>query len=241
MKPPRKRVQAMAQGRGRGERVVVPLAFEVAARISARPLDEFRNDATQLANGLGELQQAVAADGVVCALASRMEWDSAAGAGLDVERITAQGAVGASLEACRRLREVHGDQLVLLAGLSGPATLAAQFEVDLTAACAAFAALTKAFCAAGADVILLMEDAGCECGGEDWQDGVKTAANIARFHQALLLAWDGVGGVAAPVQVALSAPAASGVGIVTTEAVVPAEADIAMLRHWVTTVRGAEA
>lgn len=50
-----------------------------------------------------------------------------------------------------------------------------------------------------------------------------------------------MGGVAAPVQVALSAPAASGVGIVTTEAVVPAEADIAMLRHWVTTVRGAEA
>lgn len=241
MKPARKRAQAIAQGRGRSDRVVIPLAFEVAARISARPLAEFRNDATQLANGIGELQQALQADGMVCALAAGMEFDSAAGAGLDVERIANQGAVGASLEACRRLREVQGDNAALLAGLTGPATLAQQFGVDVESACVAFAALVKAFCAAGADVILLMEDEGAACDGEAWQDGVKTAANIARFHQGTLLAWQGVGGIAAPHGIALDAAAAGGVGIITTSAPVAADADIAELRHWVTTVKGMEA
>ena len=73
MKPARKRAQAIAQGRGRNERVVSPLAFAVAARISARPLAEFRSDATQLANGLGELQQALAADGLEIGRASCRE------------------------------------------------------------------------------------------------------------------------------------------------------------------------
>ena len=49
MKAVRKRAQAIAKGRGRDHRVIVPLAFETAARISARPLDAFRNDPTQLA------------------------------------------------------------------------------------------------------------------------------------------------------------------------------------------------
>ncbi len=241
MKPARKRAQAIAQGRGRNERVVIPLAFEVAARISARPLEAFRNDATQLANGIGELQHALNADGLVCALGSHMEFDSAAGAGLDVEHIVRHGAVAASLEACRRLREVEGDNAALLAGLTGPATLAQQFAVDIAGAATAFAALVKEFCAAGADVILLLEDAGAECSADAWQDGVKTAANIARFHQASLLAWDGVGGMVAPHVVALDAPAASGVGIVTTATLVAADADLEQLRTWVTIVRGVQA
>ncbi len=241
MKPARKRAQAIAQGRGRNDRVVIPLAFEVAARISARPLAEFRNDATQLANGLGELQQALQADGLVCALAARMELESAAGGGLDVERIAGQGAVGASLEACRRLRQVQGDNAALLAGLTGPTTLAMQFGVDPKVATIAFAALVKEFCGAGADVILLMEDEGADCASEIWQDGVKTAANIARFHEANLLAWAAVGGLPAPHGVALDAPIASGLGIVTTAKPVVQDADIAQLRHWVMMVRGTAA
>lgn len=239
MKPPRKRAQAIAQGRGRHERLIIPLAFDVAARISARPLEEFRHDATQLTNGLGELQQALQADGLVCALAARMEIEAAAGAGLDVERIARQGAVGASLEACRRLREVQGDNAALLAGLTGPATLAVQFDVDIAHACEAFAALVKAFCSAGADVILLLEDADARCASDGWQDGVKTAANIARFFQASLWAWQGVGGLPAPHAIALDEPVASGAGLITTTHCLAADADIGQLRQWVNTVRGA--
>ena len=240
MKPARRRAQAIAQGRGRNDRLVIPLAFEVAARISARPLEEFRNDATQLANGLGELQQALAADGLVCALANRMELASAAGGGLDVERICAQGPVGASLEACRRLRAVQGDEAALLAGLTGPATLATQFGVDVATAALAFGALVKAFCEAGADVLLLWEDEDVDTGTDDWQDGVKTAANIARFHQASLLGWN-VAGLPAPRKMPLAAPTAPAPGIVTTAEVVPATADIEQLRQWVLALRGEQA
>lgn len=231
MKPPRKRVQAIAQGRGRDQRVVVPLAFEVAARISARPPDVFRSDPTQLANGLGELQQAIAADGVVCALAGGMERASSSDGVLAVERLVTNGPLAASLEACRRLRAVHGDALALLAGVSGPATLARDFAVDDARAAAAFGALCKAFCEAGADVLLVVEEAAVPS-GEDYADGLRTAANIARFHQACLLGGEGTG-LPQPVTIALETPGPGAAGIVTTAAPVPADADIAALRAWV--------
>lgn len=235
MKPARKRAQAIAQGRGRGDRVVIPLAFEVAARISARPLDEFRNDPTQLANALGELQQAIGADGAVVALAGGMERAAAPDGVLDVERMAQAGPLGASLEACRRLRASHGDALALLAGITGPATLARQFGATMDDAAIAFGAVVKQFCGAGADVVLVFEDA--TESSSAYEDGLRTAANIARFHQASLLGWH-VPLLPSPHVVDLVAPSASGTGIVTTLELVPADADIEALRQWVTTVIG---
>lgn len=237
VRPARKRAQAIAKGRGRDHRVVIPLAFEVAARISARPLDEFRNDATQLANGLGELQGAIQADGIVVALAGEMELLASAGQGLDPNAIIAGKPVAASLEACTRLRETYGDDAALLAGLTGPATLAQQFNGDLGSANECFAALVKAFCAAGADAVMLFEHQDA-VEDEVWQAGIRTADNIARFHQACLLAWRS-NNVPVPVKHALTAPAADGVGFITTDAVVPADSDIESLRNWVAKTRGA--
>ena len=240
MKPARKRAQAIAQGRGRGDSLVIPLAFEVAARISARPPDEFREDPTQLANGLGELQQALGADGIVCALAGGMELASAAGAGLAIDALAGRGPVAASLEACRRLRAVHGDAVALLVGLTGPATLARQFGVDVASAAAGFGALLKVFCEAGADVLLAIEDEGADCADEAWQDGVRTAANIARFHHASLLGWQ-LAGLPGPARVPLEAPVAAPPGIVTTADFVAADADLGSLARWVASLRGSAA
>jgi hypothetical protein len=238
MRPPRKRARAIAQGRGRDHRVVIPLAFEVAARISARPLDAFRNDPTQLANALSELNQAIGADGIICAAAGEMEWRSAGGQGLDVGRIVASGPVAASLEACRRLRQSVGDDAALLAGLTGPATLAQQFSTSRDAAAEAFCALVKHFCEAGVDVVLVFEgdDATQE---ESWLAGMRTADNIVRFHQSSLLLWRG-DGFPAPHKLPLDAPAAEGIGFITTDARVPADADIAVLKRWVAVVRGSQ-
>lgn len=234
MKAARKRAQAIAQGRGRDARVVFPLAFDTAARISARPLEVFRTDPTQLANGLTELQQALGADGIVCALAGGMEKASAADGVLDVATIAARGQVAASLEACRRLRASQGDAVALLAGLSGPATLARDFAVDLATAGAAFGALLKLFCEAGADVLLAFE-AVPPPADEAYVDSLRTAGNIARFHQASLLGWD-LPGLAAPARIALEAPSVGPAGIVTTAAPVAADADITALRAWLTGV-----
>jgi len=234
MKAARKRAQAIAKGRGRDARVIVPLAFEVAARISARPLDAFRNDPTQLTNALTELHGAIRADGIVVALAAGME--RAAGAGADAAAMAARGPVAASLEACRRLRQTLGDDAALVAGLTGPAALARELTVDAQAAGACFTALVKAFCDAGADVVLVIDDAGA---GADaaWQATVKTADNIARFHQACLLGLDD-GSLPTPVRQPLDAPAPDGLGFIMTNAPVPADADIETLRRWVARARG---
>ncbi|MEQ8233744.1 MAG: hypothetical protein RLW61_07990 [Gammaproteobacteria bacterium] len=233
MKSARKRAQAIAKGRGRDARVIVPLAFEVAARISARPLDAFRNDPTELTNALTELHRAIAADGIVVALAQGMEQAS----GADAEAMCANGPVAASLEACRRLRQALGDDVALLAGLTGPGALARELGVDAAAAGACFGALVKAFCDAGCDVLLVIDDAGASA-DPAWQDAVKTADNIARFHQACLLGL-GDGVLPAPLAQPLAAPAGDGLGFITTTGTVPADADIAALRQWVATVRGA--
>ncbi|MEQ8659575.1 MAG: hypothetical protein RLW62_02030 [Gammaproteobacteria bacterium] len=235
MKAARKRAQAIARGRGREARVIIPLAFEVAARISARPLDAFRNDPTQLANALTELHAAIGADGIVVALAQGME--QAAGVGADAAALCANGPVAPSLEACRRLRETHGDDVALLAGLSGPRALARELGVDVAAAGDCFTALVKAFCAAGSDVVLVLDDAE-DGAAADWQAAVKTADNIARFHQASLLGLDD-GILPAPWRVPFDAPAADGLGFIVTARPLPHDTDIALLRQWVAAVRGA--
>jgi len=233
-KPARKRVQAMAQGRGAGERLIVPLAFDTAASISARPLDDFRHDPTQLANGLLELHRAVGSDGICCALGG--EHPSEAGGPLDIELLCAPGTrVSAGLEACRRLRATVGDAAALLAGVTGPATLAARFDTDFATATAAFTALVKRYCDAGCDVIVVFEES--QPGDADaWTDALRTAGNIARFHRALALSWDRDGPLPQPVKVELSAHAA-GAGVITTTGPVAADESIETLRAWVAGLR----
>jgi hypothetical protein len=238
MKPARKRVQAIALGRGRDSRVVIPLAFEVAARISARPLNEFRNDPTQLANGLGELHNTLGSDGIVCGLMSD-EHISATNNAFEAAALLAQPALAASLEATRRLRATYGDNIALLAVVFGPATLAHQFEVAIDIAVTAFLNVQKEYLNAGADLVLVMEGEGADISSEAWSDCMTTAANVARFHQACLLGWD-IAGLSPPHRVPVSNPEATGLGIVTSAEFIAADADIVELKNWVRSVRGNE-
>lgn len=236
-KPPRKRAQAMAQGRGQGERLVIPLAFDAAASISARPLEDFRHDPTQLANGLLEWHRALGADGVCVALADGFEHASATNGALELDALCAEGTrVAASLEACRRLRATLGDSAALLAGLSGPAMLARQFGVDEATAGAACTALVKRYCEAGCDLVLICED---EVAGDAaaWTDALKTAANIARFHRALACLRGVPGPLPAPVQVALDAAAPTATGLIVTAEIVAPGVDLEALRAWVAAQR----
>lgn len=236
-KPPRKRIQAMVQGRGGSERVVFPLALGAAAQISARPLEAFYTDPTQLANGLLELQRALGSEGVVVALGDGFE--RASGDTLDLAALDQPGTrLAAALEATRRLRATLGDSAVLLAGLTGPATLAQQFNTDLASAGAGFGTLVKAFCAAGIDILLCLDTAP-EAEVEVWQDTLKTAGNIARFHRALPLCAGVDGPFPAPLAVALDAPVPVAAGVVVTAGRVPDDASIETLRQWVATVTAA--
>jgi hypothetical protein len=231
VKPPRKRAQAMAQGRGASERLIVPLALAVAAQISARPLEEFFHDPTQLANGLLELQRAIAADGITVALGGDLERASASE--LELAALTAPGTrVAAALEATRRLRATLGDGVALLAGLSGPAQLAQDFGRDVAHAGVVFAGLVKEFCVAGADIVLCLEPPTLQPAAA-WLEALNTAGNIARFHRALPCLWGVAGPYPTPVAIELNAPVAVATGLITTAAEVPANASIETLRAWV--------
>ncbi len=236
-KPPRKRAQAMAQGRGQGDRLVIPLAFDAAASISARPLDEFHHDPTQLANGLLEWHRALGADGVCVALAGGFERASAADGALALELLCAEGTrVAASLEACRRLRASLGDTAAVLAGLTGPATLARQFDLDEATAGALYTGLVKRYCEAGCDLVLTCEE-GSAVDAAAWTDALKTAANIARFHRAQALLLGAAGPLPAPVRVALDAAAPAASGVIVTDEIIAPTADLEALRAWVTAQR----
>ncbi|MSR13815.1 MAG: hypothetical protein EXR86_04475 [Gammaproteobacteria bacterium] len=236
-RPVRKRVQAMALGRGQHGRIIAPLAFDLAAQISARPIGEFHCDPTQLANGLSELQRAIGNDVICVALGDEIELRSASGDELDLQDLTREGTpLAASLEACHRLRASGGDEIALLAGLTGPATLAAQFDCDPTEAASFFTALVKEFCAAGCDLVLVF-DPTIPDDEEDWRDTLKTASNIARFHRAIALGWE-MEALPSPHRVPLDAPTVAGAGITTTEALLSTETDFEDLRTWVATLSG---
>jgi hypothetical protein len=125
---PRAKAQAIASGRGGRHTLAVPLAPRLAARIAERPWEAFLTDPTQLANGLGDLLEAVRPDGLV----------------VTSPTMTADAPEHreAALEATRRLRTSQGDAAVLLAVLAGPDVLD---EV-------------KAFLDAGVDGVVLTGD-----------------------------------------------------------------------------------
>ena len=173
--------------------------------------------------------EALNAGTVCCALANDVE-GALVGAPLTIETLTAPGReFAASLEACRRLRATAGDTLALLAGLPGPATRAARFATDLATSAPIFTALTKEFCAAGADLSLIF-DAISDAAA--WHDCLRTTSNIARFHRGVALLWEPGGALPCPTRSAVSAPLA-GVAGITTDCIVPAATNLEALRHWV--------
>lgn len=126
---PRARAQAIAARRGGQHTLAVPLAPRLAAKIAERPWEAFLSDPTQLANGLGDLLEAVRPDGVAVTLPAILAEDVGG-----VRR-------DAACEATRRLRATVRDSAVLIAVLPGGAG-------DLVA-------LVKAFLDAGIDGVVL--------------------------------------------------------------------------------------
>lgn len=213
----RLRVQALASGRGDGAGIAVPLALRLAARIQERDWDEFSCDPTQLANGLRDLVDACAPDGVPVTSPEIL-----LAGGQDLLAFE-QGK--AAVEATRRLRASMGDRVALVACLPGPASV--------NGGAAGLLSTAKEFLAAGADVIVVEDGPG---------DGVPrvalgTLANVARFHRAVAVS--AVGGYGLPVveRVPLAAPR-TGVGVVLTDEHLPRETDLGDVEDWVDGVRG---
>jgi sulfur carrier protein ThiS len=164
-------------------------------------------DPVRLQKGIGELRRATGSDVLVTAAPSGMEAE-ALGAALDMDtwppRIVAAARPGfseiddfdalwvrspslvASLEATSRLAPETGDAVVIVAGLSGPATLLAQLtgsrsdvtddERDFVSR--ALAALVRRFGQAGAGFVVMVES---EPLPDAWAEMFGTIGNTAKF------------------------------------------------------------
>jgi hypothetical protein len=223
---PRAVARSLAAGQTTGT-LVIPLALHVSARIAERDPEDFVYDATQLANALRDLIEAVTPDGVpVTDPEVLLAGCTSAG------QLTDTPQLKVAVEATRRLRASYGDSVVLAAVLPGPATIAARLRASAPDATAAVVALGQEFLVAGADLILVADAA--ELPGAT----LGTLANIARFHQALALSYPtGGNGLPAAVPVGLGeAMPVSGVAV--TSEPLRRDTDIATLRDWVSAVRG---
>jgi hypothetical protein len=116
---------------------------------------------------------------------------------------TKSGRVGVAVEVIKRLKAILRDDCLLMAGVSGPYTLAAQLlqlnadgsrpaqdfsasALDLAAE--TMTAIARAFLDAGATAIIIHEETLPILSGDaaaDWASLLGTTMNIVRFYQAL--------------------------------------------------------
>ncbi|MGH9041356.1 MAG: hypothetical protein ACRDZ3_14110 [Acidimicrobiia bacterium] len=152
--------------------IFAPLVFAQAAEIEALDVAEFLADPTKLAKGLTALHQALRTDAVVTV---------APVVGLDL--------LDAAVEATSRLAATLPGEPVLVAALTGPATLARRARSgDLEAVGASVLNTFKRFLEAGTNLVLVVEEDAPPAGlVEGWRSAVTPLVNVARFHQALPL------------------------------------------------------
>lgn len=218
----RAKVQDLALGRGSGG-IAVPLALATAARIQERDWEDFLEDPTQLANGLRDLYQAVAPDGLpVTSVDVLLEQN--------VSSLGAGPHAVAAVEAVRRLRSSLGDLAALVAPIPGPARLASRGVGEAEAA-EQVQAFGKELLGAGVDAIVVFDDG-------DPHPSLSTLANIARFHQGVVAVLEGASGQLVQAQEQPLDDPAPGDGLVVTLGDVPRHTDITTLENWVETVQG---
>ena len=220
---PRGRIKDLLAGRVEGT-VAVPLALASAARIQERDWEDFTEDATQLANGLRDLVDAVSPDGVPVSSAALL-LEQASSTLLD----SAHGR--ASVDATARLKASLGERACLLAALPGPASVASALGIDSDAATELILEAGKTYLSAGVDLILLVDDSPVAPSGP-----LATLQNIARFHQALVVLEGSDDPASSATRVALGAPTGTR-GVVVTDVEIERHHDITDIENWVDAVQ----
>ena len=204
----RARGRLLVRGQSIAPALFVPLFHAVACQIESLAARDFLDDAGKLARGLGTLRDAVPNDALVCCCSAGIEAE-AAGAELSwkvypprvvsaperevaIAEMSRSPRLAAALEATRRLSATARGEPLLVAALTGPATLAAQLGGDDSArsierAGAIGVDLAGQFCRAGASLIVLLEESvpGSRENLALWRSTLSPILKVARFYQAL--------------------------------------------------------
>lgn len=226
---PRQMARDLLQGIAPPRPLLLPIIFSLGARVENLPLRIFLSNPTKICNAQRQIRGRLPADAVTCYFDPYLEAESL-GAVLrwsnddqppsvcwavpalrgelpprlrSPEEAVKAGRIPIAAEVIRRLASLLRDDVLLMAGVSGPFTLAARLlqwgEQDVgsaddvpAAACEVAASMltqvASALAEAGANVILICEDilprlSADSC--DDWATRLSPAINIIRFYGAL--------------------------------------------------------
>jgi len=185
----------------------------MASRIENLPLPSFLTNPTKISNALRQTRAPLRSDAVTCYFDPLLETEAL---GVDEtsqgelqeglaspEDAVKRGRVPVALDVIRRMKAVLRDETLLMAGVSGPLTLAARLiglpapstitrsglpDAALELATTTITEIAKSFAEAGANLILLQEHVTpgpdvTSC--EEWLSSLTPIFNIIRFYEAL--------------------------------------------------------
>jgi len=226
---PRQILRDLLQGNTPSRPLFVPIVFALGARVENLSARTFLGNATKISNALRQIRGPLRSDGVSCyfdplleaeALGGTLEWApeheaatvrwpaaSERGqlpAGLaSPEDAVKRGRIPVALEVIRRLKALLREDSLLMAGVSGPFTLAARLtgllgpgpltredllDCALEVANSTILQISKAFAEAGANLIILREETLPilrEQSTEEWTSMLAPIFNVIRFYEAL--------------------------------------------------------
>src|SRR6266849_3697215 len=149
---PRQMAKGLLQGISPPRPLFLPIVFSLGARVENLPLRAFLGNPTKISNSLRRIRSHLRPDGVACyfdpnleaeALGAtlcweeddrqaKVQWSAPAGKGelperlLSPEQAAKSGRVSVAVEVIRRLDTLLRDESLLMAGVTGPFTLAAR-------------------------------------------------------------------------------------------------------------------
>ncbi len=226
---PRQMVKGMLQGHPPPRPLFLPIVFSLGARLENLPLRAFLGNTTKISNSLRQIRAHLRSDGVACyfdpcleleALGGTLCWEaddqpptihwpssSVRGAlpqGLrSPEEAPKGGRIPVATEVIRRLKSLLQEDPLLMAGVSGPLTLAARLTQldreepllpgDVPESALEFAALvmqqiSTALVEAGANAVFIQEAMLPALSSEScdaWASLLAPTLNIVRFYEAL--------------------------------------------------------
>lgn len=226
---PRQIAKGLLEGIAPPRPLVLPIVFSVGAKVENVPLGTFLSNPTRISSSLRQLHSHLRSDGVACyfdpyleveALGATLQpvsdeqppkihWPQAAKMGellqnlRSPEEATRSGRVPLAVEVIRRMNSLPNRDFLLMAGVTGPLTLAVRLlqlahteklrSEDLSDAAKELSAavvtqMASTFLEAGADVIIIHEEVVPTFSAEScdaWASLLAPAINVVRFYQAL--------------------------------------------------------